>query len=82
MCFCVCVSVLCLCGVLVMYCVMVHGLCLYTLCVCVGGSFNVLVCGVCVLLFDVVWFAVVCDLLSVALLVDVCVLCVVYCVML
>ena len=30
-------------------------------CVCVGVSFNVLVCGVGGLLFGVVWFAVVCD---------------------
>ena len=30
-------------------------------CVCVGVSFNVTVCGVGGLLFGVVWFAVVCD---------------------
>ena len=36
---------MCLCVVLVMYCAMVHGLCLCVLCVCLGGSFKVLVCG-------------------------------------
>ena len=30
------------------------------LCACVGASFKVLVCGVGGLLFDVVWFVVVC----------------------
>ena len=55
-----------LCVVLVMCCVVVHSLCV--LCVCVGGSFHVLVCesG---LSFEDVWFAVVCDVLCV------CVLC-------
>ena len=53
-------SLMRLCVVLVMYCVMVHGLCLCVLCVCVGASSNVLVCGVGGFLFDVVWFAVVC----------------------
>ena len=52
---------MCLCVVIVMCCVMVHGLCLCVLCVCAGVSFNVLVCGVGELLFDVVWFVVVCD---------------------
>ena len=65
---CVCFGLKCLCVVLVMYCVMVHGLCLCALCVCVGVSFNVLVCGVNGLMIDVVWFAVVCD----------CVACVVF----
>ena len=37
-------NLMCLCGVLVMDCVMVHGLCV--LCVCAGASFYVLVCGV------------------------------------
>ena len=32
--------------VLVMSCVVVYGLCLCVVCVCVGVSFNVLVCGV------------------------------------
>ena len=60
-------SLMCLCVVLVMCCVMVHSLCV--LCVCVGVSFNVLVCesG---WSFDGVWFVVVvCDVLCV------CVLC-------
>ena len=35
--------------------------CVCALCVCVGASFNVLVCGAIVLKLDVVWFAVVCD---------------------
>ena len=60
-------SLMCLCVVLVMYCVMVYGLRLCGLCVCVAVSFNVLVCGVCGRLFDVAWFVVVlnvvvCDL--------------------
>ena len=38
---------------------MVHGLCLCVLCVCLGVSFNVLVCGAGGLMHDVVWFAVV-----------------------
>ena len=50
---------MCLCVVLVMFCVMVHGLCLFVLCVCVGVSFTVLVGGVGGLLFDVVLFVVV-----------------------
>ena len=58
-------SLMGVCVVLVMYCVMVHGLWLCVLCVRVGVSFNVLVCGVGGLLFGVVWFTVVC----------VCVLC-------
>ena len=55
-----------MCVVRVVYCVMVYGLCV--LCVCVVGSFNVLVCGVvayCLMSHGllVVWFAVVCDVL-------------------
>ena len=51
---------MCLWVVNVMCCVMVHGLCLCVLCVCVGVPFNVLACGVGGLVFDVVWFDVVC----------------------
>ena len=69
-------SLMCLCVVLVVCCVMVHGLCLCVLCVCAGGSFHVLVCGVGGLLVDVVWFAVVCDVLGVLCLSGVCALCV------
>ena len=65
---------MCLCVVIVICRVMVHGLCLCVLCVCAGVSFNVLVCGVGELLFDVVWFAVVCDVLCVLCLFDVCAL--------
>ena len=65
-------SLMCLCVVLVMYCVMVHGLCLCVLCACVGVSFNVLVCGVGGLRFDVVRFVVVCDVVC-----NVCLMCVV-----
>ena len=53
----------CLGVVRVMYSVMVHRLCLCVLCVlcvCVGVSFNVLVCGVGGSLLDVAWFVVVC----------------------
>ena len=52
---------MCLCVVLVVYCVMVHGLCLCVLCVCEGVSFNVLVCGVGGLLFGAVWLTAVCE---------------------
>ena len=45
---------------LVMYCAMVHNLLLCVLCVRVGVSFKVLVCGVGGLLFGVVWYVVVC----------------------
>ena len=55
-----CVSLVCLCGVIVVYCVMVHNVWLCVLCVRVGVSFSVLVCGVGGLVFDVVWFVVVC----------------------
>ena len=55
-----CVSLMCLGVGLVMYCVMVHSLRLCVLCVRVGVSFNVLVCGVGGLVFDVVWCVVVC----------------------
>ena len=48
-----CFKLMHVCVVRVVYCVMVYGLCV--LCVCVVGSFNVLVCGVCGLLFDVAW---------------------------
>ena len=51
---------MCLGVVIVMYCVVVHNVWLCVLCVRVGVSFNVLVCGVGGLLFDVVWFVVVC----------------------
>ena len=66
-------SLMCLCVVLVMCCVMVHSL--YVLCVCVGVSFNVLVCGVGGLLFGVVWFAVVCDCFVGVVVVLMCVMC-------
>ena len=46
-----------LCVVLVMYCVVVHGLCV--LCVWVGVSFNLRVC-VNGIWFDVVWCIVLC----------------------
>ena len=42
---------------------MVHDSCV--LCVCVGVSMYVLLCGVGGVLFDAVWFAVVCDVLCV-----------------
>ena len=51
---CVRFSLMCLYDVRVMYCVMVHGVCLCVLCICVRDSFNVRVCGVGWLLFDVV----------------------------
>ena len=59
-------NVMCLSVVIVMYCVLVHGLCLCVLCVlcvCVAVPFNAIVCGVGGLVFGVVWFAVVCDVL-------------------
>ena len=46
-----------------MCCVLVHGLCLCVLCVCVAVPFIVIVCGVGGFAFDLVWFAVVCDVL-------------------
>ena len=55
-----CFSLMCLGVGLVMYCVMVHNVWLCVLCVRVGVSFNVLVRGVGGLLFDVVWYVVVC----------------------
>ena len=55
-----CFSLMCLGVVIVMYCVMVQHVCLCVLCIRVGVSFNVLVCGVGGLLFGVVWCVVVC----------------------
>ena len=49
-----CFSLMCLGVVIVMYCAMVHSEWLCVLCVPVGVSFNVLVCGVGGFLFDVV----------------------------
>ena len=80
-CVCVPFSLMCVCVVLVMRCVMVYGVCLCGSCVCLGVLFNVLVCGVCGLAFDVawfvvVWFVVVCDLMcgAVCVVLFVCVL--------
>ena len=47
-------GLMCLSVVCVMYCVMVHGLCLCVSCVCVAVSFTVLVCGLGGFLVDVV----------------------------
>ena len=80
-----CFSLMYLCVVRVVCCVMVYGLCLYVLRVYMAVSFNVLVCGVCGVLFDVAWFVVVwfvavrdllCGVVGFALFVCVLVLCV------
>ena len=51
-------SLMCLCVVLVMYCVMVHGLC-WVFCVFVWVFRLMCLCGASGLMHDVVWFAVV-----------------------
>ena len=80
-----CFNIMYVCVAIGMYCVMVYGLWLCVLRVCVGVSFNVLVCGVCVIMFEavwyvVVWFVAVCDLLCGGVWFGLCVCGIVLCV--